>query len=56
MNQRYRPDCTRIAHVLWALKQIALFVVPCAILVASGVALAKHIAPTSVTIHAPDEE
>jgi hypothetical protein len=53
--RRYQPDCTRLEHALWALKTLAMFVVPCIVLATSGVLLAKHLAPTQVTLHASDE-
>jgi hypothetical protein len=56
MTARYRPTCSRLAHAMWAIKQLALFVLPCVILVAAGMLVAKHLAPTEIKLHAPDED
>jgi hypothetical protein len=53
MNKTYDTECTRSAHFLWAMKQIALFVIPCAVLASAGVLLAKHLAPSYITIPDP---
>jgi hypothetical protein len=55
-NKSYRAECTRSAHILWALKQLALFVIPCIVLASAGVLLAKRLAPTTIILHAPEDD
>lgn len=55
MTPKYRPRCSPTVHAVWALKQLALFVVPCLVLAASGALVARLLAPTEIKLYAPDE-